>query len=178
MTSDKQGDYKRYVWFSPCDDGIALRFEPTFDISLGSERRAKGAVRRVLRLLRRLRLQACIDGNGVDATIRQPSVDMSKLLAAVDAEIVAFQAERIHPKELDEILTITPHERRRWTKDGRLPTSGHTSFRNGKKSVFLVLYPPAPIRALADRPEQIEAWRRTDAITSAHAISSDGASTA
>ncbi|WBU32425.1 hypothetical protein OOZ54_12005 [Rhodopseudomonas palustris] len=103
---------------------------------------------------------------------------MPGLLTAIDAEIVAFQAERIHPKELDEILTITPHERRRWTKDGRLPTSGHTSFRNGKKSVFLVLYPPTPIRALADRPEQIEAWRRTDAITSAHANSGDGASTA
>ncbi|MFT3938117.1 hypothetical protein [Rhodopseudomonas sp.] len=171
MTSDKQDDYKRYVWFSLCGDGIALRFEPTFDISLGSEWRSRAAVRRVLRLLRRLRLQACIDGNGVSATIRQRSIDMSTLLAAVDAEIVAFQAERIHPKELDEILTITPHERRRWTKDGRLPTSGHTSFRNGKKSVFLVLYPPAPIRALVDRPEQIESWRRADAVASAHANS-------
>ncbi|PZA13762.1 hypothetical protein DNX69_01495 [Rhodopseudomonas palustris] len=132
-------------------------------MTLGSERRAKAVARRVLRLLRRLKLEATLDGNGVHATIRQAAFDMGGMLAAIDEEIAAFQAERIHPKEVDEILAISSRERRRWTKDGRLPTSGHTSFRSGKNSVFLVLYPPARITALAHRPEQIEAWRRADA---------------
>ncbi|PPQ42342.1 hypothetical protein [Rhodopseudomonas palustris] len=178
MTSNDQETCKRYVWFGPCDDGIALRFEPTFAVALGSDRRAKAVIRRVLRLLRRLKLEAAQDGNGASATIRQPSFDMSGLLTAIDAEIAAFQAERIYPKEVDEILAISSRERRRWTKDGRLPTSGHTSFRSGKNSVFLVLYPPAPITALAHRPEQIEAWRRADAAASAPATGSNDTSTA
>ncbi|MGO3934928.1 hypothetical protein [Rhodopseudomonas pseudopalustris] len=178
MTSTEQDNCKRYVWFGPYGDGLELRFEPTFDIALGSTRRAKAVIRRVLRVLRKWRLEATLDDIGARAIIPTSSFQMSALLAAIDAEIAAFKSERIHAKVVEEILAISAQERLRWTKNGRLPTSGHTSFQNGKKSIFLVLYPAAAIASLARSPEQVEAWRQADTDTAKHAVRRESKSTA
>ena len=53
-------------------------------------------------------------------------------------------------------------KRRRWTKDGRLPTSGAGLFRGGQHSIHFPLYPPTKIAMLAQQPEKIEAWRQED----------------
>lgn len=178
MTSKEQDNCKRYVWLGPNDDGLELRFEPTFDIALGSTRRAKAVIRRVLRVLRKWRLEASLDDNGARAIIPTSSFQMSALLAAIDAEVAAFKSERIHPKVVEEILAISAQERLRWTKNGRLPTSGYTSFQNGTKSIFLMLYPAAAIALFARAPEQIEAWRRADAAAAAQGRRTTNAPTA
>ena len=68
---------------------------------------------------------------------------------------------------VDEILAITAAERRRRTKDGRLRTSGHALFGQGKKQVGLFVYAPDTIRQLAVCPDQIADWRRRDTGTPA-----------
>jgi hypothetical protein len=60
---------------------------------------------------------------------------------------------------VEEILSITSDERRRWTKDGRLPSSGTTSFKRGKNRVSLPLYSPEAIAALAQGQNLLQSWR-------------------
>jgi len=49
-------------------------------------------------------------------------------------------------KMVEEIPSIKAAERRRWTKDRRLPNAGHAFFSHGKKQVGLFVYPPEVIR--------------------------------
>ncbi len=69
----------------------------------------------------------------------------------------------ISQKHVDRLLDISSAERLRWTKDGRLPTSGTASFTNGKAKILIETYPPDAIEALAAHPEIILRWREIDA---------------
>lgn len=113
-------------------------------------------------MFRNADLEPTIADKFVDVTIWQGPNGVRSILAAIDAEVDAFRKERLHPKAVEEILAITARERRRWTKDGRLPTSGHTSFRRGQNFVYLLLYPPDAIASLSEHPDRIEAWRQAD----------------
>lgn len=162
MTSENAKPSRRYLSLTPLSKGVGLTFTPTFEVTSGSGRRSKEITRRIVRLLRKAGLEPQFDDEVISVTVWQAPKGLQSLLAAVDAEVDAFRNERLHPKEVEEILAITARERRRWTKDGRLPTSGHTSFRRGQNSIHLLPYPPDDITSLAGQREQIEAWRRQD----------------
>ena len=68
---------------------------------------------------------------------------------------------------VEELLGITAAERRRWSKDGRMPVSGRAFFSQGQKQVGLFVYSPEAIRDLAARSDVIAGWRRQDAVTPA-----------
>ena len=98
----------------------------------------------------------------VRASIPPYAVDeLPSLLSEIDAALDAFRKQQLHPRVVEEILGITASERRRWTKDGRLPQSGSGSFRRGQ-SIHFALHPAAKIAALARQPATIEAWRIED----------------
>ena len=71
--------------------------------------------------------------------------------------------ERLTPRMVEEILGITSAERRRWTKDRRLPTSGMASYRWGPQSFYLCLHPPKKIGQIANNPGLVAQWRNEDA---------------
>jgi hypothetical protein len=78
-----------------------------------------------------------------------------------------LQKQPLTAKMVEEILSITAAERRRWSKDGRIPHSGRASFGQGKQKVSLFAYSSEVISKLAARPQQIAEWRRCDRETAA-----------
>jgi hypothetical protein len=64
---------------------------------------------------------------------------------------------------VEEILGIGGAERRRWTKDGRLPKSGMGPFKQGRQSIAFYYHPPQKIAELAANPNVIAEWRKRDA---------------
>ena len=94
--------------------------------------------------------------------------DILQVCVAAEQKLARLQQEPLTAKMVEEILAISSVERRRWSKDGRLPNAGHALFGQGKKQVGLFVYPPDAIRQLAARPDQIADWRRRDGGTPPH----------
>ena len=83
---------------------------------------------------------------------------LATFLRDADRAIEKISKRQLHPREVEALLSITSRERIRWTKEGRLPTSGRGSFRKGQ----LIQFPTYPIRvilALAENRAQTEDWR-------------------
>lgn len=80
----------------------------------------------------------------------------------VDQMLEAFQNERLEPKAVEEILGITAQERRRWSKDGRLPKSGTGQFKKGQHVFQYFLHPADGIAKIARDPQIIARWRVLD----------------
>lgn len=155
--------YSRYLVIGGSPKGILLTFEPAPELTLGSRRRAKEARQSVVSLLKRHGFKAMRDGEEIRAAVSLCALgNLPGLLSEIDAALDAFRKQRLHPRVVEEILGITSRERRRWTKDGRLPQSGTGSFGRGRQSIHFALHPAAKIAALARQPETIEAWRRKD----------------
>jgi hypothetical protein len=153
----------RYLSIGRSPAGVSLTFEPTREITLGSDRRAADARRCVASLFKRRRLKGVIDRGAIRATIPPHEIAVLRnLVSELDAALDAFRKERLHPRVVEEILGITARERRDWTKDGRLPTSGSGAFQGGQQAIHFPLYPAAEIAALAEQREMVEAWRRED----------------
>ena len=73
----------------------------------------------------------------------------------------ATAARAMTPKEICKALNITYQERLRWTKDGRLKTSGVASFSKAN-TVSISTYPAYAIHDLIKDPSVIEGWRQKD----------------
>jgi hypothetical protein len=93
--------------------------------------------------------------------------DILRACAIAEQKFARLQQEPLTAKMVEEILAISGAERRRWSKDGRLPNAGHALFSQGKKQVGVFLYPPDAIRQLAALPNQIAGWRARDQETPA-----------
>ncbi|WP_036051299.1 hypothetical protein [Bradyrhizobium sp. Tv2a-2] len=88
--------------------------------------------------------------------------DILRVCAIAEQRLMRLQQEPLTAKMVEEILGITGAERRRWSKDGRLPNAGHALFSQGRKQVGIFLYPPDAIRQLAKRLDTIADWRLRD----------------
>ncbi|MCL8384251.1 MULTISPECIES: hypothetical protein [Xanthobacter] len=68
------------------------------------------------------------------------------------------------PKAVDRALGITPRERIRWYKDGRLPTCGREKTDHGDRTIQFPMFPFANIASIQANPEIISGWRVQDAL--------------
>lgn len=84
------------------------------------------------------------------------------LCRRAEEKLDQLEEEPLTAKMVEESLSITSAELRRWSKDGRVPTSGRAHFSQGRKQVTLFLYPPDAIRRLAMQPSLISEWRLAD----------------
>ena len=94
----------------------------------------------------------------------QFSERLPALFQEIDKSLVAMARRPLTPPMIEEALDITVHERLRWTKERRLPISGHASFRKGQK-IVVVTYPVDEISDLMRTPEIIAVWRASDRIS-------------
>jgi hypothetical protein len=83
------------------------------------------------------------------------------VLSKIDQNLEAMANRPLTHRLVEQVLDITEHERRRWTKDGRLPQSGYATFRKGRE-IFIALYSVKKISQLLATPEVIAAWREAD----------------
>lgn len=80
----------------------------------------------------------------------------------LDDMLDGFRKERLIPKIVEEALGISSVERRKWIKDGRLPTSGAGHFLKGKTRFQFSMHAPEDIAPIAANPKIISSWRRQD----------------
>lgn len=145
--------------------GLEYSFRPSEELTHGSRQLAKDVCHRVGRLIRRheptdLKIRAAQVLAAFDTATQD---DLQNLMADIDRCIDVFKKAKLHPRVVDEILGITPRERLRWIKDGRLPISGSGSLRRGRQDIRFPLHPPDKIAAIARCPELIAGWRMRDA---------------
>jgi hypothetical protein len=133
-------------------------------MTLGSKSREKDLRRRFKARLQRWSPAKITDADNVIAGLWAIE-DVAKAKSAIeylDHMLKGFRKERLTPKIVEEALGISSIERRRWIKDGRLPTSGAGHFKKGKTVFQFSLHPPEDIAKIAARPEIVAAWREVD----------------
>ena len=154
----------RYVLVSSTPDSNTISFEPDVALTLGSKKLADEAARIVSRIVRGARPIEYLDHGGRITATFPMYMDkrLSDVLTNIDNRLDWLRSQRLYPKVVEEILGITSAERIRWTKDGRLKSSGRASFSQGRKSVSLFLYDRAYIKELAGLPDVRRQWRKAD----------------
>ncbi|SRR6266496_2127542 len=160
------GDFQsRHLDISMDHTAVWFSYEPPFNITLGSQTRAKEIRYKLKVKLRRWRPLEKSD-NGKVIAARFDIADPEKIkcaLADLDRMLDTLATERLSPQMVEEILGITALERKRWNKDGRLPKSGMGSFKKGQQQIYFYLHPIAEIAKLAANPKIIAEWREADA---------------
>jgi hypothetical protein len=143
---------------------IVVSYELTWPMTLGSKTREKDLRRRFKARLQRWSPQKVLDtGAIISACWATADVEQAKFaIEYLDHMLEAFRKERLIPKIVEEVLSISSQERRRWIKDGRLPKSGTGHFKKGKTAFQFYLHSPDEIAKLAARPEIIAEWRAAD----------------
>jgi hypothetical protein len=79
----------------------------------------------------------------------------------VSIELTAIAFRPFTPRLLVTALSITNQERLRWTKDGRLRTSGSVTIRRGQL-INVPTYDVGMVEALLAKPSIIDSWRIDD----------------
>jgi hypothetical protein len=134
--------------------------------TLGSSVRAKGIL---LELRARLPLawRKSLDVNGVHLTLAVPEESEDEYRSAVT--VVGRSLETIGslpviPREIEDILTISTSERRRWLEDGRLPSAGTRTvrLRGRARQITFHVFDPKVVKDLLDRGA-VDEWREEDA---------------
>ena len=140
--------------------------------ALGSAVRAKGIERELRARLpfpdrKRLTIE---DGRfrlGIPADQKQRFEEASKI---VSDTLAGIETLPVLPSEVDDILTIAPRERLRWTKDGRLASAGTRTvkLRGRSKTVTFHVFDPRHIEDVLDR-DLPTLWREEDSRATAEA---------
>jgi hypothetical protein len=141
-----------------------VAFLPSHLLTAGSSRKAAQSIRLVKSLFRQ-KLKCVVRPGSSGIAVEFPDVSEAEILQLCDVVEQRLEQLRQQPltaRMVEEILSITAAERRRWTKDRRLPNAGHAFFSQGKKQVGLFVYPPELIRDIAAHPELISTWRQAD----------------
>ncbi len=134
-------------------------------VTLGSAVRVKGIVQEV-----RARLPSSVrkalDAEAGSLTLAMPETSRGIFRATSTAvtEMLAQMADLpVIPREIEDILTITSTERRRWLDDGRLPSAGTRTVRlaGRAKQITFHVFEAAVVVDLLDRGA-VDEWREHD----------------
>jgi hypothetical protein len=151
---------------------VAAAFTETWTLSpastLGSSVRVKGILLE-LRASLSLATRKSLDVSGNILTLAMP--DGSDDVFRSSALIIAHALENIEslpviPREIEDILTISTTERRRWLEDGRLPSAGTRTvrLRGRARQITFHVFDPRVVENLLDRGA-VDEWREEDVAT-------------
>jgi hypothetical protein len=91
-------------------------------------------------------------------------IEAQLLAAAIRDDLRNTARKPLEQSRVETVLRITRKECNRWTKDGRLTTSGSVIMsRASNLRIRRATYSPGLIAHLIDHPASIEAWRAADA---------------
>lgn len=139
-------------------------------VTLGSAVRAKGILQE-LRARLPLAVRKALDlENGV-LTLAMPETSRAIFRAtsgSVTDMLADMDALPVIPREIEDILTISTTERRRWLEDGRLPSAGTRTVRlNGRaRQITFHVFDPTVVMDILDRGA-VDEWREEDAAAAA-----------
>lgn len=144
------------------DAYIVVRFTPTQTMPLGlsiHRGRCDSMIRRVMR------------GSSADKIVKDREAIFcaertnaaQALCDVMIAGLVEICRQPISLRHVERVLRITPKERAKWTKAGRLFVSGTSTILRGSTRVSLPTYATVEIEYLSQKPEVIAKWREADA---------------
>lgn len=138
--------------------------------TLGSSVRAKGIL---LEMRARLPIAArrSLDLNGsilVLGMSEGSEDEFRNALAVLTKALEGVESLPVIPREIEDILTISTSERRRWLDDGRLPSAGTRTvkLRGRARKITFHVFDPRIVEELLDRGV-VEEWREEDAAAAA-----------
>lgn len=139
-------------------------------VAMGSSVRFKGIDREV-RLRLPFPVRAYLASDAAVFTLRMPDDQEDAFQAAcetIETVLSGIDTLQVLPSEAEEILTILPRERLKWTKDGRLLSAGTKTvkMRGRAKAVTFHVHDPRHIEEVLDR-DMPTAWREADAAETA-----------
>lgn len=162
MTTPKSKHMRVELW----GDEARVSYRPDDAVTFGSANRVNEILRDIKRLLKRRGWMSITSDGAIAARIPDVAKLLAEFLRDADKAIDKIAARQLHPREVEALLSITARERIRWTKDGRLPTSGRGSFRRGQMIEFST-YSPKAMMELADSPGKVASWRASDRMSDA-----------
>lgn len=134
--------------------------------TLGSSVRAEGIL---LELRARLPFPSrkALAISGKTLTLAMPEEDETAFRSAsaiVSKALETIETLPVIPREIEDILTISTSERRRWLNDGRLPSAGTRTvkLRGRARQITFHVFDPAMVEDLLNRGAPDE-WREEDA---------------
>jgi hypothetical protein len=134
--------------------------------TLGSAVRVKGILQEIRsRLPTAVRKSLDMQTGALTLTMPETVRAAFRATASVISESLADISNLpIIPREIEDILTITASERKRWLEDGRLPSAGTRTVRlqgRARKITFHV-FDPRVVEDLLDRAA-VDEWREEEA---------------
>lgn len=156
--------FSRHLTVTIKNRSVSISYELPTSITLGSEIRERTLRQKFKARLNRWRPESkTIFRNYFNASFSVKNIaHIQSALDDLDLLLDSFIEEKLTPKIVEEILQITSLERIRWSKDGRLPTSGFGTFSKGRQLIQFPLYPVAGIVKIASNHALIEKWRKID----------------
>ncbi len=149
---------------------IRLTYSPSPEFTLGSQLRAERVCKVVLAALGSHNPQSITRlENTISAIFESRYRDsVQEVQETIVGHLNELQKEKLTPKMVEEVLGITPQERSRWGKDGRLPRSGSAMLRKGQQRIVIYTHAPSEIAKIAANRQLIEQWRREDRAQKEH----------
>ncbi|MEO6013243.1 MAG: hypothetical protein ABIQ30_06630 [Devosia sp.] len=94
--------------------------------------------------------------------------DFANLTARISKALEGIENLPVIPREIEDILSITSTERRRWLADGRLPSVGTRTvhLRGRAKRITFHIFDPRLVEDVLDRG-LVDNWREDDALATA-----------
>ncbi|MBD9496379.1 hypothetical protein [Ensifer sp. ENS01] len=133
--------------------------------TLGSGVRLKGILQEIRsRLPSTIRKSLDMQAGGLILVMPETSKTVFRATAsAVSSALDGIANLPIIPREIEDILTITASERKRWLADGRLPSAGTRTVRlQGRaRKITFHIFDPRVVEDLLDRGA-VDEWREED----------------
>lgn len=140
------------------------------EATLGSAVRVKGILQEIRSRLPPA-VRKSLDMESGELTLVMPETSKTAFRATsliVTEALQNISDLRIIPREIEDILTITASERKRWLEDGRLPSAGTRTVRlQGRaRRITFHVFDPRVVEDLLDRGA-VDEWREQDAVVKA-----------
>lgn len=154
----------RYVSVWSESSGVVMTLVLTTEMTLGSPRRERQLRSQILQCFKRLGCSKLSSGGNVVCAwfAQQSALEIQNLIRDIDDGIHGLLHEPLYPRVVEEMLGITASERIRWTKNGRLKTSGQGAFRRGQREIYFRRYSFKQMLIILRNIEIVHAWREED----------------
>jgi hypothetical protein len=126
-------DTASYLDISKVAEG-RISFRPAFSLTSGSSERAAQSLR-LVRSVFRQKISCVVTQSETEMVIEcdaGPIEELLQVCSSVERKLEKIRVEPLPAKAVEEILAISSAERRRWSKDGRLPHVGNSLFRQAE----------------------------------------------
>lgn len=134
-------------------------------VTLGSAVRAKGILQEIrARLPVAIRKELALESGVLTLAMPETSRAIFRATSASITDILdGMDTLPVIPREIEDILTISASERRRWLEDGRLPSAGTRTvkLRGRARQITFHVFDPNVVVDILDRGS-VDEWREDD----------------